>query len=98
VPLNIGFVGRVEQTGHPAQKPEKVFEPLILMATKPGDLVIDPMCGSGTTGALCAKLGRRANLCDESEEYVNVAENRLGVKWIHSPKNAFSRLRIDFWG
>ena len=54
VPLNIGFVGRDEQTGHPAQKPEKVIEPLILMTTKPGDTVLDPMCGSGTTGAVCA--------------------------------------------
>jgi hypothetical protein len=88
VPLNIGFVGRSEQTGHPAQKPEKVFEPLILMTTKPGDLVIDPMCGSGTTGAVCAKLGRRAILCDSSEDYVKVAENRLGVKRLHSPKNS----------
>jgi DNA methylase len=88
VPLNIGFVGRSEQTGHPAQKPEKVFEPLILMTTKPGDLVIDPMCGSGTTGAVCAKLGRHAILCDSSEDYVKVAENRLGVKRVHSPKNS----------
>src|SRR5947209_19130286 len=80
VPLNIGFVGRDEQTGHPAQKPEKVFEPLILMTTKPGDIVLDPMCGSGTTGAVCAALGRRAILCDISDEYTAIVERRLGVK------------------
>jgi DNA methylase len=79
VPLNIGFVGRREQTGHPAQKPEKVIEPLILMATKPGDVVLDPMCGAGTTGAVCAKLGRTAILCDSSEEYIQMAERRLEV-------------------
>jgi DNA modification methylase len=82
VPLNIGFVGRQEQTGHPAQKPEKVIEPLILMATKPGDIVLDPMCGAGTTGAVCAKLGRKAILCDSSEEYIQMVERRLGVRRI----------------
>lgn len=80
VPLNIGFVGRDEQTGHPSQKPEKVIEPLILMTTKPGDTVLDPMCGSGTSGAVCAKLSRRAILCDASEEYTQLTENRLGIK------------------
>jgi site-specific DNA-methyltransferase (adenine-specific) len=82
VPLNIGFVGRREQTGHPAQKPEKVIEPLILMATKPNDIVLDPMCGAGTTGAVCAKLGRRALLCDSSEEYIQMTETRLGIRRI----------------
>jgi hypothetical protein len=78
-PLNIGFVGRREQTGHPSQKPAAVFEPLILMTTKPGDTVFDPMCGSGTTGVVCQTLERNAILCDSSEEYVALAERRLGV-------------------
>lgn len=86
VPLNIGFVGRAEQCGHPSQKPEKVYEPLVLMTTKPGDLVLDPMCGSGTTGAVCAQLGRRAVLCDLSEEYTAMTEARLGIKRAQSPK------------
>ncbi len=79
VPLNIGFVGRHEQTGHPSQKPEKVLEPLYLMTTKPGDVVVDPMCGSGTTGAVCARLGVRSILCDAAEEYTAITEARLGV-------------------
>jgi len=86
VPLNIGFVGREEQTGHPSQKPEKVIEPLIQMTTKPGDCVLDPMCGSGTTGVVCAKSGRRAFLCDISEEYTEITEKRLGVRRLQSPK------------
>jgi hypothetical protein len=76
-PLNIGFVGRSEQTGHPAQKPFKVIEPLILMTTEPGDLVLDPMCGAGTTGVVCQALGRRAILCDSSEEYIRITKARL---------------------
>ena len=76
-PLNIGFVGKTEQTGHPAQKPVKVIEPLILMTTQEGDLVLDPMCGSGTTGVVCKKLKRRAILCDESELWVETARERV---------------------
>lgn len=80
VPLNIGFVGRREQTGHPAQKPESVYTTLLLMATERDDLVLDPMCGSGTTGAACRKLGLRAILCDASEEYTQKTEYRLGIR------------------
>jgi site-specific DNA-methyltransferase (adenine-specific) len=76
-PLLVGFVGRDEQLGHPAQKPIKVIEPLVLMTTKEGDIVLDPMCGSGTTGVVCKNLGRRAILCDELEEYVHMTEKRL---------------------
>lgn len=79
-PLNIGFVRRKEQTGHPAQKPMTVIEPLIRMTTEPGDLVLDPMCGSGTTGEVCRNLERRAILSDCSEEYLSMAERRLGIR------------------
>lgn len=82
-PLNIGFVGRSEQTGHPAQKPLAVIEPLILMATKERDTVLDPMCGSGTTGEACLRLNRHAVLCDSSREYLSVARARIG-KYRHA--------------
>jgi site-specific DNA-methyltransferase (adenine-specific) len=78
-PLNIGFVGKKEQTGHPAQKPLAAFAPLIEMTTEPGDLVLDPMCGSGTTGVICRMLQRRAILCDSSTEYVALAAKRLAA-------------------
>lgn len=80
VPLLVGFVGKAEQVGHPAQKPIKVIEPLVLMTTKEGDIVLDPMCGSGTTGVVCKKLNRRAILCDESEEYTRMTEKRLNIQ------------------
>lgn len=76
-PLNIGFVGRREQTGHPAQKPLAVIEPLILMSTKEHDTVLDPMCGSGTTGEACFRLNRRAVLCDHSEKYLSITKKRI---------------------
>lgn len=82
--LLVGFCGRSEQTGHPAQKPVAVFEKLILMTTGPDDLVIDPMSGSGTTGAAALELERRAILCDASEEYTELAEDRLAVRRVGS--------------
>ncbi len=82
VPLNIGFVGKDEQTGHPAQKPLRVIEPLILMTTKEDDLVLDPMCGAGTTGVVCRSLHRKAILCDDEEEYTGITEKRLNLKRI----------------
>jgi len=77
-PLNIGFVGKREQMGHPCQKPEAVFDKLILMTTQRGDLVFDPMAGAGTTAACAKRLGRRAIVCDSNEEYVGMMERRMG--------------------
>ena len=77
VPLNVGFVGKDEQTGHRAQKPLSVIKPLILMTTKEDDLVLDPMCGSGATGEACLQLNRRAIWCDESEQWVDVTRERI---------------------
>ena len=76
-PLNVGFVGRAEQTGHPAQKPLAVIDPLIRMSTREGDVVLDPMCGSGTTGEACLRLNRRAILCDFAAEWLDVTAKRI---------------------
>jgi hypothetical protein len=78
--LLVGFVGRKEQTGHPSQKPFKVYDPLLKMTVSEGGMVLDPMCGSGTAGAVAKERGFRAILCDGSDEYTKLVENRLGVK------------------
>ena len=81
-PLIIGFVGKKEQTGHPSQKPEAVFDKLLLMALAKGQTVFDPMAGSGTTGASALKNGFKAILCDENEDYISIMEQRLNIKRI----------------
>lgn len=80
--LMVGFVGRKEQTGHPSQKPVSVFEKLYLMTTKEGDLIFDPMSGSGTTGEAARRNRRLAIISDHSDEYTNIAEHRLGIERI----------------
>lgn len=78
--LLVGFVGRSEQTGHPSQKPARVFEVLLRMVVDAGDVVLDPMCGSGTTGQAARVLGCGAILADHDPAYVELAATRLGVR------------------
>lgn len=78
--LLVGFVGRNEQTGHPSQKPFKVYDKLMQMTMSDGGLILDPMCGSGTAGAVAKERGFRAILCDLSEEYTQLVEKRLNVR------------------
>lgn len=76
---DIGIIAPVarERTGYPTQKPEALLERLLLSCTSPGDLVIDPYAGSGTTLAVAARLGRRALGIDESQVAIQVAYKRL---------------------
>ena len=62
---------------HPAVFPEKLAEEHILSWTNPGDLVFDPMCGSGTTGKMALTHNRRFIGVDISEEYITIAKKRI---------------------
>ena len=64
---------------HPAIFPEKLAEDHILSWTNPNDLVFDPMCGSGTTGKMALKHNRRFIGVDISEEYIEIARQRLNL-------------------
>lgn len=81
-PLIVGFIGKKERTGHPSQKPESVFERIILMSTAKNEIIIDLMAGSGTTGSVALKNHRSAILCDSNEEYISMMEKRLHQKRI----------------
>jgi DNA modification methylase len=64
--------------GHPAIFPEKLAEDHILSWSNVGDLVFDPFLGSGTTGKMAVKNGRRFIGIDVSAEYVELARKRIG--------------------
>jgi site-specific DNA-methyltransferase (adenine-specific) len=66
-----------EKTGYPSQKPEGVVRRIVQASSRPGDWVLDFFAGSGTLGAVAAKLGRRYVLVDESAEAVEVMQRRL---------------------
>ena len=62
---------------HPTQKPLYLLERIILASTHEGDMVLDPFCGSSTTGVACKKLGRDYIGIDHNEEYINLSIARL---------------------
>jgi site-specific DNA-methyltransferase (adenine-specific) len=66
-----------EGTGYPTQKPERLLERIILAASDEGDTVADLMCGSGTTLAVAARLGRRFVGADASPLALSVTVERL---------------------
>ncbi len=68
---------------HPTQKPESLLYRVILSATKPGDVVLDPFFGTGTTGAVAKQLGRSYIGIERDETYIKGARQRLkGLKEI----------------
>ena len=62
---------------HPAMFPEQLAEDLILSWSDPGDLILDPMCGSGTTLKMAARHSRRYLGIDISAEYAEMAAKRV---------------------
>jgi site-specific DNA-methyltransferase (adenine-specific) len=66
-----------ENTEHPNQKPEKLVERVIAASSKPGDLVVDPFLGSGTTAVVARRLGRRYLGFEVEPDWVRVAMKRL---------------------
>jgi site-specific DNA-methyltransferase (adenine-specific) len=74
--------GTAEKTYHPTQKPVDLIRRLILASTRPGQLVVDPFAGSGTTAVVAEELGRRWLLSDSDARYVGLARARIaGEKW-----------------
>ena len=68
-----------QRTGYPTQKPEALLERIILGMTRPGDLVADFFCGSGTTAVVAARLGRAYLAVDSSPEAVAITRSRLAA-------------------
>ena len=62
---------------HSTQKPEALLHRAILAATKPGDLVLDPFLGSGTTAAVAKRLGRRYLGIEREPHYAEIARKRI---------------------
>ena len=66
-----------EKTGYPTQKPLGVLRRIVRASSRPGDVVLDFFAGSGTTGAVAARLGRRFVLVDRNPEAIEVMRRRL---------------------
>jgi modification methylase len=67
------------QKAHPTQKPEALLHRVILAASKPGDLVLDPFFGTGTTGAVARRLGRKWIGLERDPGYAEIASKRIAA-------------------
>jgi adenine-specific DNA-methyltransferase len=76
-----------ERTEHPAQFPEAVIERIILVSSNPGDLILDPFMGSGTTAAVALRLGRKVIGFEISEGYCELIADRLATVVLLGKKN-----------
>jgi modification methylase len=98
---------RLKQNGnkaHSTQKPEALLHRIITATSNPGDIILDPFCGSGTTAAAAKKLGRHFITFDKEQEYVRIAQARLEAvgsffpetesEWIDAPQPRVSFLSI----
>ena len=65
---------------HPTQKPEALLHRVILSTTNPGDVVLDPFFGTGTTGAVAKRLGRRWIGIEREAAYREVAQRRIDAE------------------
>ena len=65
------------QKEHPTQKPISLYSKWIELFTNPGDTVLDPFMGSGTTGVACMKLGRNFIGIEKDAGYFKIAERRI---------------------
>jgi site-specific DNA-methyltransferase (adenine-specific) len=75
--ISVPFWSMPENTDHPTQKPEKLIAKLVLASSNPGDVVLDPFLGSGTTSVVANKLDRRFVGIEVDELYCCLAEERL---------------------
>ena len=80
IPLCTGderLKGRDGKKLHPTQKPEALLARVLLSASRPDDLVLDPFCGSGTTGAVAHRLRRRFIGIERDADYAAAARKRI---------------------
>jgi DNA modification methylase len=78
---------------HSTQKPEALLERVILSSSQPGDVVLDPFFGSGTTGAVAKRLGRNWIGIERHKKYIRVAKKRIDAVEPEAPKEALTTRR-----
>jgi modification methylase len=82
IPLCTGderLKGKDGKKVHPTQKPEGLLARVILSSSKPGDLIIDPFNGTGTTGAVAKRLGRKYIGFERDQTYATAAQARIAA-------------------
>jgi site-specific DNA-methyltransferase (adenine-specific) len=87
-----------ERTEHTTQKPLSLMLELVSLFTDPGETVLDPFAGSGTTGVACIRLGRRFIGIEKNEKYAEIAAKRLEAESRGQSLREFSAGQLSFLG
>lgn len=77
--ITIPFWSMPENTAHPTQKPEKLIAKIMLASSNPGDMILDPFLGSGTSAVVAKKLNRHYIGIECEREYCALAQKRLEI-------------------
>lgn len=105
IPLCTGGERLKDEAGrkaHPTQKPESLLHRVLLATTNPGDLVLDPFSGTGTTAAAAKRLGRNYIGLERDETYVRLSRSRLksiqpmDVEDLETERSKKSLARVPF--
>ena len=73
----VPFWSMPEYVKHPSQKPEMMYERMILSSTNDGDIILDPFAGSGTTAIACINTKRNYILIEKEKEYYDIILKRI---------------------
>ncbi|GBC92407.1 Modification methylase DpnIIB [bacterium HR15] len=90
------------EKAHPTQKPEALLYRVILASTQPGEVILDPFFGTGTTGAVAKRLRRHWIGIEKDRRYVELAQKRidavspLSMKYLRMEKRSRRHLRLPF--
>jgi DNA modification methylase len=89
----------IERVGYPTQKPEELIEKIIRASSNEDDLVADFFCGSGTTGAVAEKLGRRWIMADLGRFAIHTSRKRLieVQRDLHAEHQPYARSTSTTW-
>ena len=88
--ITIPFWSMPENTDHPTQKSEKLIAKLVLASSQPGQVILDPFVGSGTTSVVAKKLGRQYLGIDRNLDYCLLTERRLELADHHPAIQGFT--------
>jgi DNA modification methylase len=83
-----GWTKSEQENPHESKKPVDLMERLVRYASREGELVLDPFCGSGTTGVACVNIGRRFIGVEREADYVEIAAGRV----VHAEKQTTPKL------
>jgi len=87
-------ISKKESVGYPTQKPERLLERIIQISSNEKDIVLDPMCGSGTTLVSSKNLGRNFIGIDSNKQACKIARNRISKRKITLKGKTFEEIAV----